>query len=248
MGMKIAVRMDDITPDMDWAKFHAFKEILDEYHICPLIGVVPDNQDSNLAKEKPRAEFWDYVKELKQSGWSVAMHGFCHIYTTKKGGLFPLNSFSEFAGVSLEKQREMLTEGKHILEKHGIHTDIFMPPAHSFDKNTIKVLKELGFRYITDGFGNAPFEREGIVFLPICERKSKSLDSEGITTFVVHVNSMEEKDFAFYRKLFAEAEMTDYGSYFALSYSERSVFGNLKEYAMALSKQYAVKILAKLRS
>lgn len=247
MGMKIAIRMDDITPDMDWGKFHTFKEILDEYRICPLIGVVPDNRDENLAKEAPRAEFWDYVKELQQSGWSIAMHGFRHIYTTKKGGLFPLNSFSEFAGVPLMKQREMLTEGKRMLEQHGIETDIFMPPAHSFDKNTIAVLRELGFRYITDGFGQMPFERDGIVFLPICERKSKKLTGEGITTFVVHVNSMKEHDFAFYRKLFAEAETVHYDSYFGLPHVKRGVFGNLKEYMMALSKQYVVKIMAMLR-
>ena len=46
--MKIAVRMDDITPDMDWEKFLAFKEILDTFGIKPLIGVVPDNRDENL--------------------------------------------------------------------------------------------------------------------------------------------------------------------------------------------------------
>lgn len=57
MGIKIAIRMDDITPDMDWEKFHTFKEILDAHHICPLIGIVPDNRDENLAKEAPRAEF-----------------------------------------------------------------------------------------------------------------------------------------------------------------------------------------------
>lgn len=175
------------------------------------------------------------------------MHGFRHIYTTKKGGMFPLNSFSEFAGVPPAKQRAMLTEGKQILVRHGIETDIFMPPAHSFDKNTIKVLKELGFRYVTDGFGQMPFARDGIVFLPICERKSGKLDGEGITTFVVHVNSMKENDFAFYRKLFAEAETVNYDSYFGLPYAQRGMSGNLKEYMMALSKQYIVKIMATLR-
>ena len=36
--MKIAVRMDDIAPGMDWKKFNDFKELLDEYGIKPLIG------------------------------------------------------------------------------------------------------------------------------------------------------------------------------------------------------------------
>ena len=50
--MKIAVRMDDIAPGMDWKKFNDFKELLDEYGIKPLIGVVPDNQDDNLERDR----------------------------------------------------------------------------------------------------------------------------------------------------------------------------------------------------
>ena len=39
------------------------------------------------------------------------MHGVNHIYTTKKGGLFPLNNFSEFAGLSYDEQYELLSYG-----------------------------------------------------------------------------------------------------------------------------------------
>ena len=46
--MKIAVRLDDITPDMDWQRFYAFKTLLDKYQVKPLIGIVPDNRDENL--------------------------------------------------------------------------------------------------------------------------------------------------------------------------------------------------------
>ena len=46
--MKIAVRLDDITPDMDWQRFYAFKALLDKYQVKPLIGIVPDNRDENL--------------------------------------------------------------------------------------------------------------------------------------------------------------------------------------------------------
>ena len=241
--MKITIRMDDITPDMDWDKFHTFKKILDKYHICPLIGVVPDNHDEMLSVNPPREDFWDYIKKLQQRGWSIAMHGYQHVYTTKKGGIFPLNSFSEFAGVPYEKQRAMLTDGQAMLKKRGIETDIFMPPAHSFDKKTIRVLKELGFSYITDGFGDMPFEREGIVFLPICERKSRDLTGDGITTYVIHANTMEEQDFAYYEKLFAENETVNYSHYFTLPCVKRNFGGNVKEYMMALCKQYLVKML-----
>ena len=143
--MKIAIRLDDITPDMDWGRFLAFKEILDGCGIKPLIGVVPDNRDENLHRAKAAGDFWEYIKELQENGWCVALHGYKHIYTTKKGGLFPLNRFSEFAGVPFDRQKEMLFEAAEIFEKNGIRTDIFMAPAHSYDRNTLKALKDLGY-------------------------------------------------------------------------------------------------------
>ncbi len=125
--MKITVRLDDITPDMDWERFLKFKALLDRYQVKPLIGVVPDNRDENLVKKELSAEekklsegFWEYIKALKEDGWVIAMHGFRHIYSTKKGGCFPLNNFSEFAGLPFARQQEMLTEGKEILHEKGI--------------------------------------------------------------------------------------------------------------------------------
>ena len=110
--MKIAVRLDDITPDMDWERFLEFKNLLDKYQIKPLIGVVPDNRDENLHKDDDRKDFWEYVKELQMLGWVVAMHGYAHVYTTDKGGMFPLNHLSEYAGLDYEKQLQMILDGK----------------------------------------------------------------------------------------------------------------------------------------
>ena len=143
--MKTAIRIDDISPAMDWEKFHAFRELLERYGVNPLIGVVPDNRDGNLNRGAENPEFWQYVKQLQESGWVVALHGYRHLYTEKKGGMFPLNGFSEFAGVPYGRQVEMLERGREILESHGIRTDIFMAPAHSYDKNTLKALKRRGF-------------------------------------------------------------------------------------------------------
>ena len=92
--MKTAIRIDDISPAMDWEKFHAFRELLERYGVNPLIGVVPDNRDGNLNRGAENPEFWQYVKQLQESGWVVALHGYRHLYTEKKGGMFPLNGFS----------------------------------------------------------------------------------------------------------------------------------------------------------
>ncbi|MDE5597529.1 MAG: DUF2334 domain-containing protein, partial [Lachnospiraceae bacterium] len=165
--MKIAVRMDDITPDMNWENFSFFQELFEQAGITPLLGIVPENRDAKLSLESPREDFDMHMKELEKQGYCLAMHGCYHVYTTKCGGRFPLNSYSEFAGLPYEKQKELLTIGKESLKEHGIETDIFMAPAHSYDDNTLKALKELGFNKITDGFGKVPYMEKGLTFYPI---------------------------------------------------------------------------------
>lgn len=241
---KIAIRFDDITEDMDWNKFRRMESLLEQYQVKPLLGLVPDNQDPNLKKGGPHPDFAAQLQLWQQRGYSFAVHGLHHIYSTKSAGLFPLNAFSEFAGVSYEKQKEMLQRGKRLLEAKGIVTDIFMAPGHSFDKNTLKALKEVGFRYVTDGFGAIPYSRSGLIFLPIAFRKGKDVArKDGYTTVVFHTNSMTETDFVAAEKMF-EAHASDfisYTEYLQVSPVSRSIFGNWKEYGMATVKRLLVK-------
>lgn len=175
--------MDDITPDMDWEKFLRFKELCDRYQVRPLVGVVPDNRDACLHITEPEAapinDFWNYLTDLEKEGWCIAQHGVTHIYTTKRMGCFPLNRLSEFAGIAYGKQYEALKRGRDILREHGIRTDMFMAPAHSFDRNTIRALKKLGFRRMTDGFGDRPYLRQGMIFYPISYRQESVLANRG---------------------------------------------------------------------
>ena len=243
--MKIAVRLDDITPDMDWGKFRRLEKMLDEHHIAPLLGIVPDNQDPNLMKEEAMPEFEKQIKLWEAKGWSLAMHGWKHIYTTKKGGLFPLNSFSEYAGIPKEKQRNMISDGKEKLQRIGVNTNIFMAPAHSFDQNTLSVLKEAGFEYITDGFGIYPYEWRGLTFLPIAFQKNKDIEkSEGFTTLVFHTNTMNEQDFVNFEKTLKEykSDFINYNELLKLNAKKQTVAGRIKEYMMATCKRMLVKV------
>lgn len=244
--MKIAIRMDDITPDMDWNKFSRFKELCDKYQIKPLIGVVPDNQDTLLHIDEPKEDFWDYIKELQKEGWILAQHGLNHVYSTKKKGCFPLNALSEFAGISYAEQKKKLQTGKELLESHGIKTDIFMAPAHSYDKNTLKALKELGFTKMTDGFAENPYQWEGLIFYPISFKQSTSLKKKnGYTTFVVHANTMNDKDFERYEKLFSEYQgnFISYGEYLQVTPVKKGWLGKLIEYLQAYLKYILVQKL-----
>ncbi len=243
--MKLAIRMDDISPDMNREKFMAFKALLDEYGIKPLIGVVPDNGDPNLHKEKEKEDFWDLVRNLQESGWTVAMHGYRHIYTTRKGGIFPLNHFSEFAGVPEDEQEKMLRKGSEILKRNGISTDIFMAPGHSYDRATLRALRNCGYTRLTDGFGNGPYLRNGMVFYPISFLKSRSLKKKrGVTTLVVHTNEMEEKHLEGYRRMFREQSrnMISYSDYFRMPVKKRGIGGRAGEYLLAAGKHYLVRL------
>lgn len=237
--MKIAIRLDDITADMDWNKFLRFKDLMDKYEVRPLLGIVPDNHDPKLKVDPPREDFWEYLRERRdKDGWVLCMHGCHHIYTTDKGGMLPLNRQSEFAGVPYEEQRDLLRKGKSILEQHGVETDLFMAPAHSYDLNTLMALRSLGFTGLTDGFGTAPYLYSELVFYPISYRKSDSLKKEqGITTFVVHCNTLEDKDFQAYEEIFRNQKMVSYREMLETDAVRRGTLGRQKEYLMALAKR-----------
>jgi predicted deacetylase len=258
--MNITIRLDDVTPGMDRGKFIKFKKLLDDAGVKPLIGVVPDNRDSMLNIDcmldidSVEATFWDEVKSLRNDGWTIAMHGLHHVYSTRSGGLFPLNHLSEFAGRHYEDQARDIAEGRRILEEvHGISTDIFMAPAHSYDRNTLRALRQNKFSRITDGFGTDPYEYEEMTFYPISENRSSCLDKlSGWTTFVIHLNTMTDGEFKWYEELFAKSSTPAAGSrdgHTAIrSYSDflmqpaapRGFSGQAREYLLASAKRCVV--------
>jgi predicted deacetylase len=242
--MRIAIRMDDITPDMDWKKFLRFKDLLDAHGISPLIGVVPDNRDKKLHIDEVRKDFWEYVKDLQRQGWVIAMHGYNHLYTTREAGLFPIGNKSEFAGLPLGRQQEMIRKGRQILEFRDIYTDIFMAPSHSFDSNTLKALKSNGFRIITDGFGTAPYRERDMVFYPISMQRSRSLKSksDGIVTFVYHANTMDERDFERLEELLETGKVVSYSEFSKFDIEDRSPLRSALQYLLASAKRTAVNL------
>jgi predicted deacetylase len=242
--MRITIRLDDITPDMDFAKFNRFREILDKKGICPLIGVVPDNRDPKLHIEDDRPDFWELVKELQQKGWKVAMHGYRHLYTTADPGLFPIGNKSEFAGLPLNEQNDMIRSGKEILEEKGIITDIFMAPSHSFDRNTLIALKNNGFSRMTDGFGIRPYRKEEIVFYPISVSRKRSLKDkrDGLVTFVYHANSMTDRDFEKLEQLLDTAEVVSYSENATIAVEDRTMAKDISQYLTAKAKYTAVRL------
>lgn len=239
--MQFLVRMDDITADMDWKKFSVIRELLDSYGINPLIGVVPECRDSNLAIDPAKKDFWDIVKDLQKKGWVIAQHGTYHEYVTEDSGLLGINPFSEFAGLTLDEQKKKIEYGKNRLEEHGIKTDIFMAPGHSYDENTLTALKELGFRAITDGLYNRPYIFNDILCVPC--RLIGSYDIKDFDTICIHSNTITDEQLEklkfFLSKHYREAIAFDADSFMdkAISYSEDVKAFEAKALRMRMKKK-----------
>lgn len=163
---QILVRFDDICPSMDYVQFHIAIEEMDKRGIKPLIGIIPDCMDPSLEIEKPHEDFWNFVKDLQERGYTIAMHGYKHVFDSHSRGNVVVRYDSEFAGLSFEKQFEKIRKGKEILEVHGLNTDIFFAPGHSYDDNTLKALAACGFKYMSDGKSLKPYMKYGIKCIP----------------------------------------------------------------------------------
>jgi len=187
-------RLDDIAPNMNWDKFNSLAAIFKKYGVKPLLAVIPENQDPELLNYSFSPNFWQVVNQLKGDGWIVAQHGYQHLYKTKNGGILGINKKGEFSGLDFETQKRMIDNGSNIMREKIGEPKIFVSPGHSFDKNTIKALKEKGFNYISDGIALYPFRKWDIIWLPqIMWRPRKWLF--GMITIALHSNTMAEKDF-----------------------------------------------------
>lgn len=197
----ILIRFDDICPTMNWQQWERAHELLDKYNIKPLIGVIPDCKDPDLAIEKSYDDFWKYIKELQKKGFTIAMHGYQHVFTSNRRGILTTRKASEFAGHTLEEQIEKIRKGKDIFKKHGIETDVFFAPAHSYDENTIKALSACGFKYVSDGKSSRAYKWHGIKFLPCRNSGSSFREGEKYSTSIFHVHEWTKENKNDYNKL-----------------------------------------------
>ena len=73
------MRLDDASEYMDVEKWQRMEDLLDKYHIKPIVGVIPNNQDPDMVGVYPKDEqFWEKVQRWKEKGWTIALHGYTH--------------------------------------------------------------------------------------------------------------------------------------------------------------------------
>jgi len=185
-------RLDDITPTMDWGKYSHLVRLFDHYRVRPLLGVIPDCRDPELLgyPEVP-VDFWQHMRDRQVNGWEIAQHGYQHRLESDDGGLLGIHSYSEFAGLPLVEQQRRLELGRRLLEKRGLHARVFMPPAHGFDRNTLKAMKKVGLEALTDGFALSPYKSQGIKVVPQLFAMPRPMPF-GTYTFCLHPNLLTD--------------------------------------------------------
>lgn len=191
--IKFFFRLDDIAPNMDWDNFNRALEIFKQNNIKPLIAVIPDTKDPKLLGYPTNYNFWSIIKELQSNGWTIAQHGYQHL-AKGDGGVLQIHKNGEFGRLDFKDQEVMISAGKKNMEAQTIIPDVFVAPRHSFDKNTIKALKQNNFHFISDGIALWPFKKWGLIWLPqILWRPRKGMF--GLVTIALHTNTMNRDDF-----------------------------------------------------
>jgi predicted deacetylase len=170
-GARYVYRLDDICPEMDWIRFHQHMDLFGAFGAVPLLGVIPDNRDDVIRCGAARPGFWDMVGRLRSEGLAeVAQHGYQHLLHPRPLGLASrlceIDCASEFTGLTYETQHARIAAGKAIMDQHALGTDVWMAPNHTFDRNTLRALADLGFGAVTDGHGIHPYRRAHLVFVP----------------------------------------------------------------------------------
>ena len=183
------LRIDDLCPTVHQRSWLRLRNMVREFGIRPILAVVPDNRDPELQQSEPDPEFWSQIRELQIRGAAIAIHGYRHQCASEGTSLIPLHRRTEFAGLELDAQRAMLQAGVAILRGKGLDPRLWVAPRHGFDRNTLTALREVGIRYLSDGFARRPFLRGGMVWIPqqIWEPVEKS---RGLWTICLHPNGM----------------------------------------------------------
>ncbi|MCR5011749.1 MAG: DUF2334 domain-containing protein [Lachnospiraceae bacterium] len=193
--MAYYIRLDDACEKRNIEKWDRIEALFDKYGIKPLIGVIPHCEDPMMGEYETDDHFWDRVHSWTKKGWTMALHGYSHKYTTNDGGLNPVNKLSEFAGVPLEEQKEKIKKGVEVFRSHNIEPQVFFSPAHTFDMNTLEALRsESDIRIISDTVADKPYSKWGFTFIPQQSGNVRKLPFSTVT-FCYHPNEMNDNDF-----------------------------------------------------
>ena len=192
----ILIRLDDIAENMNWDLMKKSELLFEKYAIKPVLGVIPENKDNELLSYPKKNGFWEQVRNWRDKGWEITMHGYTHVYdkVSKNEDYFSYGGGSEFCGHTLETQISRIKNGLEKFKDEKIKIRSFFAPNHTYDKNTFIALKNFGINEVIDGYGLMPYMENDIKFIPQLFYKIFKIPF-GIQTTQIHLNYWKQKNF-----------------------------------------------------
>ncbi len=169
-GVRVLLRYDDFTRTSSFALEEKLFRSLDRMGVPILVGAVPFpgapypeisatpvRQKADLGPEKIAL-----LRDLAHKRHiEVALHGYSHRNNSAGGTLA-----SEFAGLTLDRQRQLLMLGKSAFEAtFGVPIRTFIPPYNTCDETTVSALEQTGFTVLSAGAWQAQRDA-AIAFVP----------------------------------------------------------------------------------
>ena len=236
--VKYILRLDDATPKMNKSNWIKIEEMLDKYGVKPLVGIIPDCEDYIINWDYDESFWTEIAPRWVSKGWTIAQHGYKHVFQ------LDLGIYSEFNGLSYEKQKEKIEQGYDFMKNRGIIPTCFFSPAHQFDNNTISVCRDSGhFDFISDGTAFYPYKENGMLFIP-CMFDTPHKMPFGIYTFVLHPNYLNDAEFEYYENFIRNNKDNFINAYEALENINLNRKRNVFEFAM----KKAFKTIRKIKS
>ena len=188
------LRFDDICPTMRWETWSEIESLLIDYGIKPVLAVVPDNRDPVLQVDPGVHDFWQRVRRWQELGWTIALHGYQHLYVAQDGGLVTRRKKSEFASLPAAQQEEKLRRGMQRFKEEGIKSRVWIAPGNAFDATTVSLLPRLGIDIISAGWFWSPFVGpHEMTWLP-CQLSIMRPVPPGLWSVCYHHNSWSQTD------------------------------------------------------
>lgn len=190
------LRLDDASPYRNLKNWNRIEDLLERYHLAPIVGIIPNNRDAKFFQYPYDYNFWSRARQWQKKGWAIALHGYDHVYCSNTGGINPVNRRSEFAGLPLQEQEEKIEKGVAILRGQGITPRIFFAPSHTFDENTLQALRnKSNIRIMSDTVANDIYFEHDFYYIPQQAGTVRRLPFKTVT-FCYHPDSMNEEAFS----------------------------------------------------
>ena len=153
MSAKYIIRLDDACCTMSRKNWEMIEKGFDALGIRPVVAVIPDNKDPVVGVDLPDPHFWAKVQRWTEKDWTIAMHGYTHVFTPISGKpILPVSGHNEFAGLPYTEQARRLREFLRVFRAQAVNPTVWIAPGHCFDGSTLEALrKETEIKIINDG-------------------------------------------------------------------------------------------------